>query len=110
VDVSWEFLPGTLAWTQPTEISPQEPLVSAVKSAAGKVLGHTPPLGYFPGGTDAIWWQGAGKIPTIPGFGPGMLPNCHQPNEYIVVEEIIQAAKIYALTILNYLGGNSYDG
>lgn len=105
VPVSWEFVPGTLAWTQPTQINPSEPLVGAVQRAAERVLGHAPPLGYFPGGTDAIWWQGAGKIPTIPGFGPGLLPNCHRPNESIAVAEIVQAAKIYALTILDYLGG-----
>jgi len=102
-EVSWEFLPGTLAWTQPTQISPEEPLVDALRYATEKVLGEIPPLGYFAGGTDAIWWQGEGGIPTVPGFGPGLLTHCHQPNEYIVVEEIIQAAKIYALTILHYL-------
>jgi acetylornithine deacetylase/succinyl-diaminopimelate desuccinylase-like protein len=68
------------------------------------VLGKPPPFGYFPGGTDAISWQGLGGIPTIPGFGPGLLGNCHKPDEFVEVDELIQAAKIYALTILNYLG------
>jgi acetylornithine deacetylase len=104
VEVSWEFLPGTLAWTQPTQIASDERLVRSLQSATAKVLGDTPPLGYFPGGTDAIWWQGVGGIPTVPGFGPGLLTHCHQPNEYIMVEDIIQAAKIYALTIHHYLG------
>jgi acetylornithine deacetylase/succinyl-diaminopimelate desuccinylase-like protein len=103
VEVSWEFFPGTLAWTQPTQIAPEEPLVRSIQSATEMVLGETPPLGYFPGGTDAVWWQGAGGMPTVPGFGPGLLAHCHQPNEYIVVEEVIRAAKIYALTIQHYL-------
>ena len=101
--VSYEFFPGRLAWTTPTEISSDLPLVKALCDATEKVLGKTPPFGYFPAGTDAIWWQGAGRIPTIPGFGPGMLVNCHQPNEWVEVSELIQAAKIYALTILNFL-------
>jgi len=103
IEVSWEFLPDTLAWTQPTHISPEEPLVGAIQFAAERVLGEMPPLGYFPGGTDAVWWQGIGGIPTVPGFGPGLLTHCHRPNEYIEVEEIIRAAKIYALMILHYL-------
>ncbi len=104
VTVGWTFYEGNLAFTQPTQIDAADPLVGAVQQAAETVLGAAPPLGYFPGGTDAIWWQGAAGIPTIPGFGPGLLSNCHKPNEYVVVDELIRAAKIYALTILNYLG------
>lgn len=102
--ISYEYFPGRLAWTTPTEISPELPLVKALCHATEEVLGTTPPFGYFPAGTDAIWWQGAGGIPTISGFGPGLLFNCHQPNEYIEIEELVQAAKIYALTILDFLG------
>jgi acetylornithine deacetylase/succinyl-diaminopimelate desuccinylase-like protein len=101
--VSYEFFPGRLGWTTPTEISPDLPLVKALCDATKKVLGKTPPFGYFPAGTDAIWWQGAGGIPTIAGFGPGLLFNCHQPNEWVEVCELVQASKIYALTILNFL-------
>ncbi|RPI30768.1 MAG: M20 family peptidase [Chloroflexota bacterium] len=102
-EVSWEFFEGTRAWSEPMQISPDLPIVRALQNAAGNVLGAVPPLGYFPGGTDAIWWQGAGGIPTIPGFGPGRLADCHQPNESILINEIIEAAKIYGLLILNYL-------
>lgn len=102
--ITWEFFPGRLAWTEATEINRDVPLVQALRKAATQVLREPPPFGYFPGGTDATWFQGMAGIPTIPGFGPGMLHNCHQPNEFILVDELIQAAKIYALTILNYLG------
>jgi acetylornithine deacetylase/succinyl-diaminopimelate desuccinylase-like protein len=105
-DVEWDFVPGTLAWTTPTETSPQEPLVSAVVEAARIALGRTPPFGTFPGGTDAIWWQGLAGIPTIPAFGPGMLTQCHRPNESIAIAELTRAAAVYALTILRYLGSD----
>jgi acetylornithine deacetylase/succinyl-diaminopimelate desuccinylase-like protein len=104
--VEWDFVPGTLAWTTPTETSPQEPLVSAVVEAARIALGRTPPFGTFPGGTDAIWWQGLAGIPTIPAFGPGMLTQCHRPNESIAIAELTRAAAVYALTILRYLGSD----
>jgi len=81
-------------------------LVKAVEQAAGTILGEIPTPRLFPRRTEAIHWQGIAGIPTIPGFGPGLLSNCHKPNEFIETAEIIRAAKIYALTILNYLRGD----
>lgn len=102
-EVSWQFFEGTLAWSEPMQIPDTLPIVQALQDASHVVLGQAPPLGYFPGGTDALWWQGAGGIPTIPGYGPGRLTDCHQPNEAIRISDLIDAAKIYALLILNYL-------
>jgi acetylornithine deacetylase/succinyl-diaminopimelate desuccinylase-like protein len=81
------------------------PLAQALRDAVRTVLGRDLPYGYFPGGTDAIWWQAAGGIPTIPGFGPGLLSSAHRPNEYVEVDGLVEAASIYALTILRALGG-----
>lgn len=101
--VSWHYEEGPVAWTPPTAIAADHPLVLATARAAAAVLTEAPPLGYFPGGTDAIWWQGYADIPTIPAFGPGRLPNCHRPNEYVEIEALVEAAQIYALLIADYL-------
>jgi acetylornithine deacetylase/succinyl-diaminopimelate desuccinylase-like protein len=60
------------------------------------------PLGVFPGGTDGSRWVAAG-IPTIAALGPGLLTLAHRPNEYVEVEEILQASRIYALAALRFL-------
>ena len=51
----------------------------------------------------AVCFLGAG-IPTVAAFGPGRLPLAHSPNEHIAVESLGQAAQVYALCALNYLG------
>jgi acetylornithine deacetylase/succinyl-diaminopimelate desuccinylase-like protein len=85
------------------EVSEEESFIRGLKEASKEILGFTPPAGGFPGGTDAVIFQIETGIPTIPAFGPGLLSACHQPNEFIFVEDIIRAAKIYALSALKYL-------
>lgn len=92
-----------LPWLPPSQIATDHQLVATALDAAERVLGVRPPLSVFPGGTDAPWFDLAG-LPTLPSLGPGVLTCCHGPNEYVSVPAIIQAAKIYAHTILGYAG------
>jgi len=102
LDASAEWVPE-LAWLPPCAIDPAHPLVGAVESAAQDVLGRVVPRGVMPAFTDGTVWSEAG-MPSIPAFGPGLLSLAHRPNEYVAVSELGQAAKIYALTALRYLG------
>lgn len=97
LDVRWAFEPPPLRWHPTTEIPTDHRLVQAVVHAAEQVLGKAPPFGTFPGGTEAMLYQGHAGIPALPAFGPGFLPVAHGPNEHVGVESIIQAAKMYAL-------------
>jgi acetylornithine deacetylase len=98
--VSLEFEPNR-AWIAAAEIDANHDLVEAVKGAAADVLGSSPELSIFPGATDAPWFEAAG-IPTLASFGPGILTHCHGPNEYVSLESILAAARIYARTVANY--------
>jgi len=42
-------------------------------------------------------------IPAIT-LGPGHLKVAHSPNEYVDIEELVDAAKIYALSIVEWCG------
>ena len=80
-----------------------EPFVGIMQQAIEQILGRRLPLGGFPAFTDAYWFHTYAGIPSIPAFGPGLLPLAHGPNEYVSTEGIIQASKIYALAALEYL-------
>ena len=86
------------------EIDPAAPIVAALQSAAAQVLDEPPALDAFPGATDAPHFQLAAGIPTVAAFGPGMLSRAHSPNEHLAVASVAQAARIYTLAALDYLG------
>lgn len=98
--VEYAFEPG-LDWIPWSELDAGHPLVSATESAAAAVLGEAPPLGVFPGGTDAPWFSQVG-IPTLPSFGPGTLTCAHGPNEYVSVASVHQASRIYARIVAEF--------
>ena len=101
-ELSFEPLP--LGWIEPSEMPADHPLTAALQWAAGRVFGACPPLGCIPGTTDAPKFQFGLGIPTVPAFGPGRLPLAHSPNEHIDVNSPLQAAQVYALSALKYLG------
>lgn len=90
-------------WFPATEIPSDHPLVQAVQNAAMTVLGRVPPLAAFPGATDSTYFQLGAGIPTIPAFGPGLLPRAHSPNECLAIGSIGEAAKMYALSAQTFL-------
>lgn len=94
--------PEHLRWTPATEMAEDHPAVVAALRAAEAVLGTAPPLGAFPGATDACAFQVNGNVPTLAAFGPGQLPLAHGPNEWVSVTSLEQAARMYALTALEY--------
>jgi acetylornithine deacetylase/succinyl-diaminopimelate desuccinylase family protein len=99
-ELVWESVPST--WIEPVSFPHEHPLVAALQAACGEVLPQVPPIGCFPAATDAPWFVSAG-IPTIPAFGPGLLPLAHSPDECVEVSSIFACARIYALAALNYL-------
>lgn len=91
-----------LKWIPATEVTAEHPTVVASQRAAEAVLGQPLKLTAFPGATDACAFHAVGNIPTLASFGPGQLPLAHGPNEWVSVTSLKQAAKMYALTAVEY--------
>jgi len=105
--VEFEFAPSPMDWIAPTEVSPDLPISQALARASEKVLGFRPAFSIYPAGTDSSKFQLEAGIPTVPAYGPGMISVAHGPNEWVGVESIIQASKIYSLAAYDVLGGNN---
>lgn len=76
--------------------------VRALREAVISVTGQDPGIKGAPYTTDGGILVNEGNIPAVV-FGPGDIRQAHRPDEFIIVDEMITAAKIYALTALKLL-------
>ena len=108
LDVSFRFRgigtgPGMAAegGLAATYTPPENPLIVAVVDGAEAATGFRPVFGGFPGGCSAGVLQRRGIDGVI--IGPGNLEQAHGAVEWIEVEQIGQAARIYAAAIARAL-------
>jgi acetylornithine deacetylase/succinyl-diaminopimelate desuccinylase len=80
---------------------PDAPLARAATAARLRVTGDAGPFAAFPAWTDGALLSGYAGIPTII-LGPGDLSLAHSPRESVAVEEIADAAKIYAAIAVDF--------
>jgi succinyl-diaminopimelate desuccinylase len=87
-----------------TYTDPEDPLVLAVDWATRTITNRVPVYAGVPGATDGtyLWaWKGV-PIVTI-GAGDREVP--HQVDEWVDLDQLVETAKIYALSALAYLSG-----
>jgi len=84
----------------PINIPESDPFIQAVRQSYEQIMKREAVLkpGPFVGDANYLYEKGTKSI----FFGPGDVSCCHGTNEYLEVEEMLQAAKIYAAMILNW--------
>lgn len=76
-------------------------VVQAAVRARREVCGEEGELGAFPAWTDGALLAAFGGIPTII-MGPGDLAVAHSPHEAIAVDQVMEAARLYAATAVEF--------
>jgi succinyl-diaminopimelate desuccinylase len=99
VKVEWEPINS---FRLATRVDKSEPLVQAMARGVRTVTGKRPRWGGVPGSTDGTILRMELGIPIVT-CGPGDRHIPHQVNEYVAADQLIEAAKIYAASALNYL-------
>lgn len=80
----------------------QEPIVTSAVWATREILKTEPVFGGVPGATDGTFLWARKGIPIVTmGAGNRQVP--HQVDEWVDLDQLIETAKIYALTALRYL-------
>ncbi|HEX9438428.1 MAG TPA: M20 family metallopeptidase [Roseiflexaceae bacterium] len=87
-----------------TEIATDHPLVQAVVSAHQRVYGVAPTYGGVPGSTDGTILARDRGVPVVV-YGPGDKLIPHQPDEFVDLDEVIRAARVYIIAALDFLRG-----
>ncbi len=75
---------------------PESSLVKGIQEAATYVQGFKPKLTVCTGGLDLHYYTNKFKVPTV-AYGPGIPGVAHAPDEYVVIDDLFTATKIYAL-------------
>ena len=90
----------------PNAVEDAHPFVSLLKENFESIYQKPIKIEASPWGTDGGLLGKVGNIPTLV-IGPGETKIAHYPNEYIETKEVIQAAKLFALTLLTWCGIHS---
>jgi succinyl-diaminopimelate desuccinylase len=80
------------------------PTVRAVAAAIEQVLARAPALIASPGTYDQKHVQRIGHLEDCIAYGPGILELAHQPDEYVVIDDLVSSAKVMAAATLRLLG------
>lgn len=86
----------------PREISSDNHYIQNLKRITERITGKESRFGGVLSAGDAYWTLSAG-IPAV-FYGPGSLSVAHTNAEYLPIDELVAAAKIFALYVLQILG------
>jgi acetylornithine deacetylase/succinyl-diaminopimelate desuccinylase-like protein len=88
---------------EPVNLPLEHPAVQKLAAAYRDALGVNPEFGSLPGPCDANIMSEVGQTTII--FGPGDLAmNAHGANEYVPVQQVIDACKVYASLMVDCCG------
>lgn len=85
----------------PFEMDLDHEFVGAFKDAYKNAIGKDVVITGSPAGCDSRTWFNIVKCPTLQ-YGPGSLEQCHTVDEFVTVEQYLDAIKIYAELILSW--------
>jgi succinyl-diaminopimelate desuccinylase len=88
---------------RPTMTEPDRPVVRFTCEAVEEVLGRRPQIVCSPGTYDQKHVDRIGRLRDCIAYGPGVLDLAHQPDEWVGVTDMANAAKVMALTAYGLL-------
>lgn len=101
---AFEYALKDLMVVHPVRTPDGSPLVSSLERHVRQVLGRPASQVASPGTYDHKHMDRIGGIRHCVAYGPGILDLAHQPDEWCGVDDLVNATKVLALTILDLVG------
>lgn len=98
------FEVAELLVVQPVRTPPDSPLIRSLEASVSAVLGKHATRVASPGTYDHKHVTGLADVAHCVAYGPGRLRQAHRPDEWCSIEDMVQAAQVMALTIVDLLG------
>ncbi len=89
----------------PVEAPARSPLIAALQRSIGVVLGRKAELVASPGTYDQKHVARIAGVEDCVAYGPGVLELAHQPDEWCGVDDLVNASKVLALSLIDLNGG-----
>jgi succinyl-diaminopimelate desuccinylase len=87
----------------PTMTERDAPVAAAVAGAVERVLGRAPEFVVSPGTYDQKHIDRIGRLKNCIAYGPGILDLAHQPDEYVGVDDMLDAATVMGLALADLM-------
>jgi succinyl-diaminopimelate desuccinylase len=91
----------------PTMADRDGPVARSTAAAIRRVIGRAPEFICSPGTYDQKHIDRVGKLRDCIAYGPGILDLAHQPDEYVVIEDMVNSAKVMAMAAHSLLHGTA---
>ena len=92
---------------QPTMADRNGPVARSTAAAIQRVMGREAEFVCSPGTYDQKHIDRIGKLHDCIAYGPGILDLAHQPDEYVLIEDMLNSAKVMALAARSLLSGTA---
>jgi succinyl-diaminopimelate desuccinylase len=92
---------------RPTMADRNGPVARSTAAAIRRVIGRQPEFICSPGTYDQKHIDRVGKLRDCIAYGPGILELAHQPDEFVVIEDMVNSAKVMALAARSLLYGSA---
>ena len=88
---------------QPTMADRDGPVASITAKAVREVLGRDAKIVCSPGTYDQKHVDRIGKLKDCIAYGPGVLDLAHRPDEWVGIKDMVDSAKVMAISAVNLL-------
>ena len=91
----------------PTMADRNGPVARSTAAAIRRVIGRDAEFICSPGTYDQKHIERIGKLRDCIAYGPGILDMAHQPDEYVLIDDMLKSAQVMAMAARSLLTGRA---